>query len=111
MGGMGGKIASRVAAFETEVAYFSRSQHDVSYRYLPSLEALAEWCGVLMIAVRAGADTHHAVDANILRKLGKDGYVVNISRGSVINAEPLLAPLTAQPIPPPGLHALETQPH
>jgi hydroxypyruvate reductase len=38
-----------------------------------------------MIAVRAGAETHHAVDANILRKLGKDGYVVNISRGSVID--------------------------
>ena len=81
MGEIGRKIAARVAAFETEVAYFSRSRHDVPYQYLPSLEALAEWCSVLMIAVRAGADTHHAVDADILRKLGKDGYVVNISRG------------------------------
>src|ERR1700736_1568112 len=87
MGEIGRKIASRVAAFESEVAYFSRSQHDVPYRYLPSLEALAEWCSVLMIAVRAGADTHHAVDANILRKLGKDGYVVNISRGSGIDQQ------------------------
>ncbi len=80
MGEIGRKIASRVAAFETEVGYFSRSKHDVPYQYLPSLEALAEWCSVLMIAVRAGADTHHAVDARILQKLGKDGYVVNISR-------------------------------
>jgi len=62
MGEIGRKIAARVAAFETEVGYFSRSRHDVPYRYLPSLEALAEWCSVLMIAVRAGADTHHAVD-------------------------------------------------
>ena len=79
MGEIGRKIAARVAAFETEVGYFSRSRHDVPYQYLPSLEALAEWCSVLMIAVRAGADTHHAVDAGILRKLGEDGYVVNIS--------------------------------
>ena len=57
MGEIGRKIASRVAAFECEVAYFSRSRHDVPYQYLPSLEALAEWCSVLMIAVRAGADT------------------------------------------------------
>src|SRR5450432_2383154 len=85
MGEIGRKIASRVAAFETEVAYFSRSQHDVPYQYLPSLEALAEWCSVLMIAVRAGSDTHHVVDAKILQKLGKDGHIVNISRGAVID--------------------------
>src|SRR6476659_9865814 len=70
MGEIGRKIASRVAAFETDVAYFSRSKHDVPYQYLPSLEALAEWCSVLMIAVRAGVETHHAVAANILRQLG-----------------------------------------
>src|SRR6202046_27037 len=41
MGEIGRKIASRVAAFETEVGYFSRSRHDVPYQYWPSLEALA----------------------------------------------------------------------
>src|SRR5437868_14939008 len=87
MGEIGRKIAARVAAFETEVGYFSRSRHDVPYQYLPSLEALAEWCGVLMIAVRAGADTHRAVDARILQKLGREGYVVNIARGSVIDQD------------------------
>jgi hydroxypyruvate reductase len=69
LGEIGRKIAARVAAFETEVGYFSRSRRDVPYQYLPSLEALAEWCSVLMIAVRAGADTHHAVDAAVLQKL------------------------------------------
>ena len=49
-----------------------------------------------MIAVRAGADTHHAVDADILRKLGKDGYVVNISRGSVIDEKALVAALAGR---------------
>src|SRR5258708_24541701 len=63
MGEIGRKIASRAAAFEAEVGYFSRSRQEVPYRYLPSLAALAEWCDVLMIAVRARADTHHAVDA------------------------------------------------
>jgi hydroxypyruvate reductase len=111
MGEIGRKIASRVAAFESEVAYFSRSRHDVPYRYLPSLEALAEWCSVLMIAVRAGADTLHAVDANILRKLGKDGYVVNISRGSVIDQKALVAALAEQAIAGAGLDVYESEPH
>jgi lactate dehydrogenase-like 2-hydroxyacid dehydrogenase len=111
MGEIGRKIASRVAAFETEVAYFSRSRHDVPYQYLPSLEALAEWCSVLMIAVRAGADTHHAVDARILQNLGKDGYVVNISRGSVIDQQALVAALAEGSIAGAGLDVYETEPH
>ena len=111
MGEIGRKIAARVAAFETEVAYFSRSRHDVPYQYLPSLEALAEWCSVLMIAVRAGAETHHAVDAKILRKLGKDGYVVNISRGSVIDEQALVAALADEAIAGAGLDVYEKEPH
>ena len=111
MGEIGRKIAARVAAFETEVGYFSRSQYDVPYHYLPSLAALAEWCSVLMIAVRAGADTHHAVDANILRKLGADGYVVNIARGSVIDQAALIAALEAKTIAGAGLDVYATEPH
>jgi lactate dehydrogenase-like 2-hydroxyacid dehydrogenase len=111
MGEIGRKIASRVAAFETDVAYFSRSRHDVPYQYLPSLEALAEWCSVLMIAVRAGVDTHHAVDTGILQKLGKDGYIVNISRGSVIDQAALVAALAGESIAGAGLDVYEKEPH
>jgi hydroxypyruvate reductase len=111
MGEIGRKIAARAAAFEAEIGYFSRSQHDVPYQYLPSLEALAEWCSVLMVAVRAGADTHHAVDARILQKLGKDGYVVNIARGSVIDQPALVAALTDKTIAGAGLDVFEREPH
>ncbi|HTG07098.1 MAG TPA: 2-hydroxyacid dehydrogenase [Bradyrhizobium sp.] len=111
MGEIGRKIASRVAAFETEVAYFSRSRHEVPYQYLPSLEALAEWCSVLIVAVRAGVDTHHAVNAGILQKLGKDGYVVNISRGSAVDQQALVAALTDKTIAGAGLDVFEKEPH
>jgi lactate dehydrogenase-like 2-hydroxyacid dehydrogenase len=111
MGAIGRKIAARVAAFECEVAYFSRRRHDLPYQYLPSLEALAEWCSVLMIAVRAGEDTNDAVDAKILQKLGKDGYVVNISRGSVIDQKALLDALAGETIAGAGLDVYEKEPH
>jgi lactate dehydrogenase-like 2-hydroxyacid dehydrogenase len=111
MGEIGRKIAARVAAFETEVGYFSRSRHDVPYQYFPSLERLAEWCSVLMIAVRAGNDTNHVVDADILKRLGKDGYVVNISRGSVIDQQALVAALSDQTIAGAGLDVYAKEPH
>lgn len=111
MGEIGRKIAARVAGFETDVGYFSRSRHDLPYPYFPTLEALAEWCSVLMIAVRAGNDTHHAVDADILNKLGKDGYVVNIARGSVIDQQALVTALTDQTIAGAGLDVYAREPH
>jgi hydroxypyruvate reductase len=111
MGEIGRKIASRLAAFETEVGYFSRSRREVPYRYFESLEALAEWCSVLMIAVRASADTHHAVNAGVLQKLGSDGYVINIARGSVIDEAALVAALSDNAIAGAGLDVFEKEPH
>jgi len=64
-----------------------------------------------MVAVRAGPDTHHAVDANILRKLGRDGYVVNISRGSVIDQQALVTALADGSIAGAGLDVYATEPH
>ena len=111
MGEIGRKIAARVAAFETEIGYFSRSRHDVPYQYFPTLEALADWCSVLMIAVRAGGDTNHKVNANILRRLGGDGFVVNISRGSVIDEGALVAALSDRTIAGAGLDVFASEPH
>ena len=111
MGEIGRKIATRVAAFESEVGYFSRSRRELPYRYFPSLAALAEWCSVLVIAVRAGPDTQHAVDAEILTGLGADGYVVNIARGSVIDQQALVSALADKTIAGAGLDVYATEPH
>ncbi len=111
MGEIGRKIALRMAAFETEIGYFSRTKYDLPYRYLESLEALSEWCNVLMIAVRASADTHHIVGADILKRLGTDGYVINIARGSVIEEAALAAALQNNVIAGAGLDVFEEEPH
>ena len=111
MGEIGRKIAMRCAAFETEIAYHSRSKHDVPYQYFPTLAALAEWSDILMIAVRAGSDTQHAINAEILKKLGANGYVVNISRGSVIDQRALPAALENNVIAGAGLDVYDKEPH
>lgn len=111
MGEIGRKIAARAAGFETEVGYFSRSRHDVPYQYFATLEALADWCSVLMIAVRASAETHHIVSTDILKRLGEVGCVVNIARGSVMDEAALIAALTDKTIAAAGLDVYEREPH
>jgi hydroxypyruvate reductase len=66
---------------------------------------------VLVIAVRAGDDTRHAVNADIFKRLGEDGYVVNIARGSVIDQEALVAALADKTIAGAGLDVYAKEPH
>ncbi len=111
MGEIGHKIALRAAAFETDVAYHSRNKHDVPYKYVDTLGELADWCSVLIVAVRAGPDTQHIIDANMLKRLGKDGYIINISRGSTIDQAALIAALDDKTIAGAGLDVFEVEPH
>jgi len=111
LGAIGEKIARRAVALETEVGYHNRHRRDdVGYRYFASLLDLAAWADVLVIAVRAGADNRHAVDAGVLAALGAEGHVVNIARGSVIDEAALLRALREGVIAGAGLDVFEHEP-
>lgn len=111
MGEIGRKLGARCAAFEAEIGYFSRAKHDVPYAYHGSLEDLAAWADILFVAVRAGPQTHHKIDAAILKRLGPQGIVINISRGSVIDEQALAAALADKTIASAGLDVYEREPH
>lgn len=111
MGAIGAKIARRAEAFEMEVAYHNRRPRaDARYPYFTTLLNLADWADVLMIAVRADAANRHSVNREVLTALGKGGFVVNISRGSVIDEAALLHALSAGVIAGAGLDVFEHEP-
>ena len=110
-GAIGAKIAARAAAFETEIAYHSRSRKpEVPYAFHETLQALADWADILMIAVRADASTRHLVNANVMRALGPEGILVNISRGSVIDEQAMIALLQSGELGSVGLDVYEHEP-
>ncbi len=112
LGAIGSRIASRAAAFEMEVGYHSRSpKPELPYRYHDSLIGLAEWADVLMVAVRASAETRNAVDAAVLDALGPEGHVVNISRGLVIDEAALCDALEQKRIGGAALDVFAGEPH
>ncbi|MGE3650791.1 MAG: NAD(P)-dependent oxidoreductase, partial [Reyranellaceae bacterium] len=86
LGAIGVRIATRIAAFEAEIGYHSRTQKpDVPWAYLPSALALAEWCDFLIVALRSDASNKHIINMELLKKLGPMGHVVNISRGMAVD--------------------------
>lgn len=111
LGTIGQKIARRAAGFDMEIGYHNRKPREgAAHRYFDSLKALAEWCDVLVIATPGGPGTRHMVDAGILDALGPQGFLVNISRGSVVDTEALAAALRDRRIAGAGLDVYESEP-
>ena len=93
LGQIGKAIARRAESFRMEVCYTGRNRQPVPYRYLPNLMALAAACDVLVIAVPGGAATRCLVDAKVLDALGSGGFLVNVSRGTVVDESALVRAL------------------
>ncbi len=111
MGAIGRKVAQRARGFDMDVAFFTRNAaSEPDYRCYPSLQELAEWADCLVVAVPGGADTFHSVDAAVLHALGRQGYLVNIARGSVVDTNALIAALTEGSVGGAGLDVYEGEP-
>ncbi len=85
LGRIGQAIAKRAEAFGMKIAYHGpRAKAGVAYRFYPNLAEMAGAVDYLVVSCPGGAGTRNLVNAEVLRALGPEGVVVNISRGSVI---------------------------
>lgn len=112
LGRIGRTIAKRASGFDMEIRYHNRRPvPDVTFGYEKSLEELARWADFLVIASAGGAGTRHLVSAEVLTALGPEGFLVNISRGSVIDEPALIDALVNKRIAGAGLDVYESEPH
>lgn len=112
LGTIGQKIAKRAAGFDMPVGYHNRKPRDgAPHRYFDSLLALAQWSDILVCATPGGPATRHAVNAQVLDALGPQGFLVNISRGSVVDTEALASALREGRLAGAGLDVYESEPH
>ncbi len=111
MGRIGMAIAQRAQGFNMQVRYHNRRERpDALFTFEPSLLQLAQWADFLVLACPGGPQTHHIVDADVLRQLGPQGILVNIARGSVIDQAALLSALQDGTLGGAGLDVLEHEP-
>ena len=112
LGRIGKAIAARALAFGMEIAYTARSEKpEVPYAFHPSARALAAVVDFLVVITPGGAGTRKLIDADVLRALGKDGYLVNVARGSVVDETALVEALVAGTIAGAALDVFENEPH
>ena len=111
LGRIGRVVARRAMGFDMEIRYHNRRPvADVSYGYAPTLLELADWADFLVVISAGGPETRHLIDAKVLQALGPQGFLVNVSRGSVVDESALVQALQSGAIAGAGLVVFEDEP-
>ncbi len=110
LGRIGEAIAKRALASGMKIAYHNRNKKNVPYPYYPDPVTLAKNCDVLMLVTPGGAETKNLVNAKVLDALGPKGFLVNISRGTVVDEPVLLKYLQQGKIAGAGLDVFAGEP-
>lgn len=94
------------------IAYTGRNaQANVPWRFVPDLVSLARESDFLIVACPGGEATRNIVDAEVLKALGKDGTIVNIARGSIVDEPALVRALEDGTIKAAGLDVFADEPN
>jgi len=108
LGRIGKAIADRLVGFGVEIAWWGPNAKDVPWQRMESPKALAEWSTMLMIAARG--DSTGLVDRGMIEAVGPDGYIVNISRGGVLDEDALIEALRDGRLAGAGLDVFREEP-
>jgi lactate dehydrogenase-like 2-hydroxyacid dehydrogenase len=112
MGRIGQAIARRLDAMRVPVVYHSRRPApDVPYQHYPNLLDMARQVEVLLVITPGGAQTRNLINAEVLAALGRQGILINMARGSVVDEPALIKALQQGTILSAGLDVYAREPH
>lgn len=112
LGRIGEIVARRAGGFDMEIAYHNRRQREgAPWRFEPDLKALAAWSDFLVVACVGGPETEGLVSREIIEALGPSGILVNVSRGSVIDEDAMVAALADGRLGGAGLDVFRDEPN
>jgi len=100
------------AALGMRIAYHSRrrAEDEGNAVYCDTLESLAGASDVLSLHTPGGPQTHHLVDADLLKRMKPSAILINTARGSVVNEDDLARALTEGVIAGAGLDVYQGEP-
>ncbi|KAK7292542.1 hypothetical protein RJT34_15393 [Clitoria ternatea] len=112
MGKIGIEVAHRLEAFGCIISYNSRNKKPlVKYPFYSTVVELATNNNALVLCCALNDQTRHTVNREVMLALGKEGVIVNVARGALIEENELLRCLMEGEIGGAGLDVFENEPH
>lgn len=111
LGSIGRAVARRVEGFGMKIVWHGPSPKvEVPWPYFADLTAMAEAVDCLVVCCASTAATRWLVDTQILGALGPQGFLVNVSRGAVVDQTALIEALASGVIAGAGLEVFDDEP-
>ncbi|QKR00058.1 D-glycerate dehydrogenase [Metallosphaera tengchongensis] len=109
MGRIGQAVLKRAKGFDMRVIYHSRKRHEVEAEFV-DLDTLLRESDFLVVTVDLNKETYHLLDYEKLSKLKRTAFLINASRGAVINQQDLVKILKENKIAGAALDVFEKEP-
>ena len=112
LGRIGVEVARRLQGFGMDIAYSARSPKSTpeNWAYIADPVALAARSDFLFVTLSASAETRHIVGPAVIKALGPQGMLINISRAANIDEEALLTALESRALGSAALDVFEGEP-
>ncbi len=112
LGRIGHAVAKRLAGFDMQIAYSSKSRKEVpaDWAFIQDPEALAQEVDFLFVTLAASAETRHIVNAAVIKALGPQGMLINVSRAANVDETALLDALETGALRAAALDVFEGEP-
>jgi glyoxylate reductase/gluconate 2-dehydrogenase len=109
MGRIGNAIGKRASGFDMKIIYYSRHRHDVNAAFV-DLDELLSLSDYVVIALDLNNDTFHFMDYKKLSKMKKTAFLINGTRGKVVNEKDLVKAINEKIIGGAALDVFENEP-
>lgn len=114
LGEIGTLVAKRARGFDMQVIYYSKTrkrqmESELDITFVP-LEELLRRSDFVSIHVSLNKDSFHMIDESKIKLMKKTAFIINTSRGQVINEQHLINALRNNVIAGAGLDVYESEP-
>lgn len=110
MGRIGQAVAHRARAFGMKIAYHSRTPKEISDAHPMALEELLLTADIVSLHTPLTSETHHLIGQEQLKLMKRTAYLINTTRGAVVDEKALVYTLKHHFIAGAGLDVYEHEP-
>ena len=115
LGRIGRTLAKRASAFDMKINYHNRKRVSKTLEKtlgvkFASFEKIITESDIISIHVPHTKETEHMFNSNVFRKMKKTAFLINTSRGKVVNEKDLITALKKKTIAGAGLDVFEIEP-
>ena len=115
MGRIGREVAKKASGLGMNVIYHNRKpvsksiERKLKAKYV-SESVLYKKSDVISLHVPYNKDTHHLMNSKIFKKMKKTSFLINTSRGKIVNEKQLVTALKTKEIQGAGMDVYESEP-